>query len=238
MTQTAFLSKLLIENDGDDFVRFSFPNETRQIKCSISLLSEVSPVFKTMFSEKWCSQKIIKMDDHVQFDQFLTFKLFIDIIYGLTKEDALSVGQAVNVFFYSDKYQVDAMKDRIHCFIADKIEIGWISTTELEEVYNFIKLFQFDDLIKSLDNMELDLDAENSYEFYKLADKMQLPQMKEQVIVYCETLQPDPKWGCDFLCLVVNNLQRKIQTLTAVESKKNEKSGKNRPQKPIRDSSW
>lgn len=107
----------MLEDDcEDDLIRFTFPYEKRKIKCSISMVSAASNVFKAMFSERWnqeksvddaqmvdqrnCYEKSIKLDDPVHFDEYLMFKLFVEILYGLRHVDSsLTVDQATGIYF-------------------------------------------------------------------------------------------------------------------------------------------
>lgn len=209
---TKLISKILIESDKDEEnVIFTFPDE-KKLKCSMSLLSEVSPVFKIMFGEVWFQgKKTVEMNDSVDgfdnFDQYTVFKLFLNILYGLCDVDTLTFSQATEVYFYSHKYQVDIVNEGLLSNIGDKIDVGSPSTTELKDLFHFVQLFELDELEERLDVLELDLDEENCYEFYGLAKKMDLHALEQQVINYCGSIEPDTDWAPEFLCLVIKTLQ-------------------------------
>lgn len=150
------------------------------------------------------------------FDQHAVFKLFLNIIYGLCDVNSLTISQATDVYYYADKYQVDIVKNLILDFIKQKIGVGHASTTDLNSLYQFVKLYDFDSdsdsdlgLLIQLDEMNINLDDENCYEFYKLADVMELHAMKRKVIDYCAAVEPNKKWAPEFLCEVIENLQKK-----------------------------
>lgn len=223
------LSNLLVEDDDDeDIVRFSFPNQNRQIKCSICLLSKVSPVFEAMFTENWHTKKTVKMDDFVQFNQFLTFRLFVNMLYGLLEFNSLTIGDATNAFFYSHKYQVEIVNDRILSFLHHKVAIGSLSLIEFRVLLDFAQLFNLTHLMAKLDHFDLKLDVDNCYELYQLADQMNLKKIKQRVIGYCVTVQPKAEWSSEFLCLVIASMQQKMpregQLDKAKEDEKNEVS--------------
>lgn len=81
-----FLTKLIIEDDeDDDIVQFAFPNQKSKIRCSISMLSQFSPVFEAMFSERWNEDKTIASPASQKYviqlnDEFATFKLLTQIL--------------------------------------------------------------------------------------------------------------------------------------------------------------
>lgn len=208
-----YLLKLLIESEDEgDFVRFTFPNEERKIKCSINMLSEVSPVFKTMFSETWCPQtSSVKMGDLVQFDQYLTFKLFVGIVYGMYEADSLSVTQATDVYFYSHKYQVEAVSKNILQYLNKRMNPGMstkpFSVDELKVALDFYKYNGLEVFKKKLDEVILAVDKDNSMSFFKLANEFGMNKLKMQVIGFLKTIEPNENWQPEVLCLAVMDLQ-------------------------------
>lgn len=184
-----FLTKLVLEDNEDDIVRFAFSNEKRKIKCSISMLSEVSPVFETMFSSLWRNEKAaeveldfhqektITLDDNVNFDQYVAFKLFMQILYGLHRIDSLSVDQASSVYFYSHKYEIKDIEERIQRFLNKRMESGMsqkpFSVTELKDGIEFAQGYQLDEFKDKLDQVKLAFDEENPIKFFDLANKFE-----------------------------------------------------------------
>ena len=57
--------------------------EPRMIRALKSKLIEVSPVFKTMFSEAWDKNRI-EMNDHINFDGYYYFKHFSRVLFNIS----------------------------------------------------------------------------------------------------------------------------------------------------------
>lgn len=88
-----------------------------------------------MFSGRWCQnanesveapngaeindkEKIITLIDRVDFDQYLTFKSFMEILYGLRQID--SIDQATTVYYYAHKYHVVDVEKKILEFLCER----------------------------------------------------------------------------------------------------------------------
>lgn len=170
-----YLSKLLIDDDETDLIRFTFPDDNRKIKCSKSMLSEISPVFQKMFSETWLKETTIKLEDDVTFIQYSAFKLFLEIIYELRDINSLSVDDATAIFFYSHKYQVADIKNEIQDHLNKRMEAASavtrdpLSTAELNDGLQFAEMYQLEDFKKKLDKVKLGFDDNNPVQFYDLA---------------------------------------------------------------------
>lgn len=210
-----YLSKLLIEDDEADLIRFSFPDENRKIKCSKSFLSEISLVFGKMFSGTWLTETTIKLEDDVTFDQYSTFKLFLEIIYELRDVSSLSVNEATAVYFYTDKYSVMDVTMKIQTYLNKRMEASVnehpVSVAELNDGLQFAKLYKLDDFKKKLDKVELDFNEENPVQFFDLAIKFQLDSLKEQVIQHLKTIEPNDTWTHEVSNSVVKCLQKELK---------------------------
>lgn len=207
-----YFTKLLIEDDDTDLVRFTFPNDTRKIKCSKSMLSEISPVFEKMFSETWFNESTIKLEDTVNFDQYSTFKLFLEIIYELKEVNSLQVHEATSVYYYSEKYQVDVTTNKIQEYLNQRMKSGMsknpFSVAELRDGLEFAETYQLGDFKKKLDKVKLDFDEENPVKFFDLAVKFQLDILKQQVIEHLKAIEPKESWSIEISNLVVKSLQK------------------------------
>lgn len=154
----------MLDEDESDVIKFAFPNEERKVKCFISILSEASPVFQTMFYTRWnqaksvdkqpgnqyelnqcqrsCYQvETIRLDDAVNFDQYNTFKSFMEILYGLFRADSLTIQRATDIYYYSHKYQVKKVETKIHNYLYERMKKG-ISVTELHQIIEFVQMYQ------------------------------------------------------------------------------------------------
>lgn len=235
-----YLSKLMLENDEDDIVSFCFPNQKRKIKCSISMLTEISPVFEAMFSTRWCHEeevddnqltvdavskdKTIELSDDVTFDQYLTFKLLMQIMYGLREPNSLTVDQATNVYYYSDKYQIKEVSDKVQKFLNQRMQSG-ISThpltvAEPAESITFAQLHKLADFKSKLDEVKLAFDEHNTIQFWDLTVKFEMKKLQEQVLDHLKTVAPKNDYPPDLLIALVSDLQaNKKEIEKALEGK-------------------
>ncbi len=214
-TIARYLSKLLIEDDETEIIRFEFPNETRKIKSSKSFLSKISPVFKTMLGETWLTDTTIKLEDQVKFDQYVTFKLFLEIIYELFDVNMLSVEQAIEVYHYADKYEVTDLSKKIRSLLNKRMESSVsknpVSVAELTEGLHFAELYQLDEFKKKLDKVALDFNEENPALFFDLAVKFGQDTLKEQIIQHLKTIEPNDTWTLEISNSVVKCLQEELR---------------------------
>ncbi|KAG4073516.1 hypothetical protein HA402_000740 [Bradysia odoriphaga] len=241
-----FLSKLMLEEDGDDVVFFAFPKQKKKIRCSVSMLTEMSPVFGAMFSTRWSQEKALEVDhtqldsfvphpqdktvqlsDDVNFDQYLTFKLLMQILYGLRQMDSLTVEQATNIFYYAHKYEIKDAEDKIQKFLNERMESGMgkvpLSVAELTEGIEFAQLYHLDGFKKKLDQVKLAFDEENlnPIQFWDLSTKFEMETLKQQIIDRMMIVAPKKDWPFDLLIAVTERLQALIEeTKKAVEGAK------------------
>lgn len=207
-----YLSKLLIEDDEADLIRFTFPDDNRKIKSSKSILSEISPVFEKMFSDTWLTESTIKLEDVVTFHQYSTFKLFLELVYELREVNSLSVDEATAVYFYSHKYEVIDTTNKIQTHLNQRMEAGVgknpLSVAELNDGLEFAEMYQLEDFKQKLDKVKLDFDHDNPVQFFDLAVKFQLDTVKEQIIQHLKTIEPQDNWTLEISNLVCKCLQK------------------------------
>lgn len=207
-----YFTKLLIEDDDTDVIRFTFADDKRKIKCSKSMLSEISPVFAKMFSETWLNESIIKLEDNVTFDQYSTFKLFLELIYELRGVSSLPVYEATAVYHYSHKYQIDATTNKIQEHLNQRMKSGMsrnpFSVSELNDGLEFAETYQLEDFKQKLDNVKLDFNEENPVKFFDLAVKFEMDLLKQQVIDHLKNVEPNESWSLEISNLVIKSLQK------------------------------
>ena len=91
--------KKLMSASEDEIVTFIFPSVLYQpenkngqmhsemrpktIRALKSMLADSSPVFEAMFSANW-DTNAIKIEDDVEFNQFETFQLFLEVLLDLS----------------------------------------------------------------------------------------------------------------------------------------------------------
>ncbi len=166
------------------------------------MLAEASPVFKVMFSSRWCHRrgnvlytvsqvKTIHLDDDVNFDRYVTFKLLMQILYGLKKVESLTGDQATDVYYYSNKYQIKNVSNYIQKFFDERAESGMpkhpLSVTELTQSIGFAQLYNMDGLKNKLDNVKLAFDEDNPIQFWNLATKFEMKKLQQQVLNHLNT---------------------------------------------------
>lgn len=210
-----YFTKLLIEDDDADVIRFTFPDDTRKIKCAKSLLSEISPVFEKMFNETWLKESIIKLEDNVTFGQYSTFKLFLEIVYELREVTSLQVDEATAVYYYSHKYQVSDITNKIQQHLNQRMESGMskspFSLAELTDGLEFALTYQLAKFKNKLDKVKLEFNEENPIEFFDLADKFKLESLKQQVIDHLKNIEPKESWTLQISNLVIKCLQKELR---------------------------
>lgn len=225
------MSKLLLDENEDDVIKIQFPNEEKRIKCSISILSEVSPIFKAMFSGRWCqnanasletingaefndTEKIMKIIDLVDFDQYLTFKSFMEILYGLRQID--SIDQAMAVYYYAHKYHVADVEKKILKFLCERMgsECQFeVSADDIQEVIKFVHVYQPDELIKMLDQITPALNEENALKYFELATQYEMTALKKEVVSYMAKVPPSENWTTEVYRSVIIHLKGVVEQI-------------------------
>lgn len=207
-----YLAELLINDDAnEDLVEFTFPNETRKIKCSRSMLSNISEVFKTMLNEKWCTdikRPSIELNDVVGFDQYVIFKMFVEIIYGIRHVSSMNFDQGIDIYFYAHKYDVKDVSDKIVKHLLG-LQIPF-STTKLKNYIEFVRIYELIDFEKHLDNMNLALNLENHMEVYAIVKSSGLNKLKKQVVDYLKTIEPKSDWCPEAFQGVIKSLKEDV----------------------------
>ena len=93
LTQSDVIKKLMSAPDNE-IVTFVFRSVgvfppivssriLMKIRAPKSMLMKISPVFEAMFSANWDTNSV-EMKDDVKFNQFDTFQLFLEVLFGLT----------------------------------------------------------------------------------------------------------------------------------------------------------
>lgn len=211
-----YLKKLIILDDDDKMVVFTFPFEDRKITCSRTMLCEVSAVFKTMFSEKWNPENsTVELNDMVSFDQFDTFKLFVEILYGMNHLQSISAIDACNVFFYCHKYNVTDISNDIVRMVNWRMLCFPVKVNELEIFIKFTQNYQLQNLTESLDKATLDLNESDAVKFFELAINSGMRSLLQQITEYMKTIPPSSDWSKGALEETVKSLQVELNELKA-----------------------
>lgn len=237
-----FLSRIMLEDDEDDVVFFAFPNQKKKIKCSISMLAEFSPVFEAMFSTRWIREntdgvgdnqpemiataqnKTIQLSDDVNFDQYSTFKLLLQILYGLRQMDSLTVDQATNIFHYAHKYEIKDVEDKIQKFLNERMESGMsklpLTVAELTDGVEFAKMYHLDEFKQKLDQVKLAFDGENlnPFQFWDVATNFEMKTLQQQIVGHLVHVAPNKDWPFDLLLAVTERLQAMLASMCCEES--------------------
>lgn len=69
-------------------------------------------------------------------------------------------------------------------------------------------MYNLDDVKRKLDKVKLDLNKDNSINFFKLVNEFGINQLKHQVIDYMKTIKPKEDWVPEAICSVIMSLQR------------------------------
>lgn len=225
----------MLEDDEDDIVFFAFPNQKKKIKCSISMLTEISIVFDAMFKNRWIKEetkdvdavqpqpiqpqqdKIIQLEDDVHFNQYSTFKLLMQILYGLRRMDSLTVDQATSVFYYAHKYDINDIEENIKKHLNERMESGMsklpFTVSELTEGVEFAQTYHLDKFKKKLDEVKLDFDEENlnAIQFWDISIRFGMKMLQQQIVDHMMHVPPKKEWPFDLLLAVTDQLQIKIE---------------------------
>lgn len=246
------ISKLTLDEEKDDVVYFAFPNQTKKVKCSISVLTEWSSVFGTMFSDRWNKVKTenvnaiqtdasgpapkdntIPLQDAVNFDQYSIFRLLMQVQYGLRRVDLLSVDQATSIYYYAHKYQLQYTEANVQRFLNARMESGIsklpLSVAELTNGIEFAELYNLDEFKKKLDQVTLAFDKDNlnAIQFWNLATRFGMNTLQRQIADHMMNVTPHKDWPFGLLLAVTQRLQRVIRV--AKNSMKNLTCGCNKP---------
>lgn len=209
LKDSQYLEKLIIE-DGEVMVIFTFPNDERKIRCSRALLCEVSEVFKTMFGTKWDSgngNSTVELTDLVPFNQFETFKLFVQLLYGMRQIESLSGVDACHVFFYSDKYDVRSVSKKILAWITSQLQHK-VTLNELESYIEIAETYPvLDDFAKKLGSAKLDLNERDAMKFFALVKESGMCLLQQQIADYLKTIPPRSDWSNEVLQSIIKDLQ-------------------------------
>lgn len=209
-----YFSKLFIEDDESDLVRFTFVGHEKKIKCHKSILAEKSEVFKTMFGANWTENGSVEMDDAVEFEQYEMFKLFIELLYEIRNTDSLTLYEATAIHFYAHKYQISDLTEKIltklNIIVESGIMVEPFTVEELKEGLQFGQLYELHEFNEKLDLVQLAFSVDDPHEFFSLAKEYQKENLKEQVIDYLKTVPPDDTWTLEVSHLVVAALQDDI----------------------------
>lgn len=221
-------------------VFFAFPKETRKIRCSISMLTEISPVFATMLSDRWNQEKtdnvddnkpdsqpdsnrtsrdrIVRLDDYVSFDQYSTFLLLMEVLYGLRQLNTLTVDQAAHIFYYAHKYEMTATENEIQKFLNRRMQYGIknvpLNLAEVKEGIDFARVYGLDKFRNSLDKVKLALSTENVFQFWHLTTESEMKNLQEQIVDYAmKGCTPNKDWPLDLLVIVAERMQTLLRTV-------------------------
>lgn len=168
---------------NDDEVQFEFiqTGDKRKLFVHKKVLINASPVFQTMFDEKWTTS-LIKMADDVSFDQYQTFMLFIECLVNQMVSN-LSIQEACNLYYYAHKYDVQVMETNICNQISTILEAATVTQNDycqeltLSDLAHCVKCFNLYSLEKlrmQLEQVELEINSENVLEFYEIITSFKL----------------------------------------------------------------
>ena len=195
--------------------------KVRKIKGHKSLLVEVSPVFKTMFSENW-DQSEVEMDDPVDFDQCDAFRLFMAVVYELKKLDTLAVEDATRVYFYAHKYQMEPLIKKLRKVLTDRMTQGVSSkpytVSELTESIKMAELYSLNDFKTNLDGVKLDINDKNALELYEITEDHGLKKLQEQVVKYLDKKPIDESWPFGLIVKVVERHREQLKVFRGLYS--------------------
>lgn len=206
-----FCKVIFYDNEDDTIVRFVFENELYKIKAYKSLLSEISPVFKDIFND--CQGKFeFKMNDSVAFDQFEIFKLFLEIIYGLTDVDTLTIDQAICVHFYAHKYQIHLLCEMIREIMTKKGVIGkTFSVMQFIHTIQMTELHSWNDLKDQLKNIQLNIkDQSEALSIYKTCMDHNMQSLIGQVVSFLVAETVNDHWPRDLVIRVLEQLRNNL----------------------------
>ena len=185
-----------------------------KIKGYKSLLSQMSPVFETMFSENW-NDSVVIMDDPVDFDQFEAFRLFLAVGYKLKNVDSLAVEDATRVYFYAHKYQMDALIKEIENFLKTRVDKGISKVpfefAEMRECVKLAELYSLGDLKKQLDKVKVFIDDGNVLGLYEFGLDHGMEKLVEQIVKYLEFKPVGDKWPRDLMARVMEQNQKSLK---------------------------
>lgn len=202
------LLKLSIEDNESDIIRFAFASNHKKLRASKSFLSKISPVFEKMFSDTWNKESTIELSDDVTFNQYTIFHYFLIIIYEICEVNRLRTHRLIAAYYYAHKYEVSIAKSKIETELANRMNQKLLCVENLYRFYEFSELYQLDELKEKLDNAKLALDSHNSHTFFEAAVKLQLNTLKQQVIEYSQTTEPNDSWPLEMYDSVLRSLQK------------------------------
>lgn len=199
------------ENNPEQPLVESGVTQIRKLKGYKSLLSKVSPVFNTMFNDYWDKSEF-EMNDPVDFDQFEIFHLFLEIIYGLTGVDTLTVNQAICVHYYAHKYQVDPLIEKIQGILTNYAKIRvTISVTELIDSIKMAELYSLNEFKEQLNSVKLNIkNQSDALLVYKTCMDHNLKGLIAQVVSFLQSKPVEDYWPRNLIIYVLEKNRRKL----------------------------
>ena len=201
----------LADSKSDDKSGQSSP-EAAKVKAHKSVLSNVSPVFESMFNKNWDKSEQV-MDDSllVDFDQPKIFQLFIYIIYELRKITTLSTEDAARVHFYIHKYQIEPLITEVRKVLTDRMKVGTdtkpYTVVELTESIKMADLNSSLDFKTKLNDVKLDIQDGNVAEIYDTCITHGMDRLVNQVDTFLDMKPLNKSWPLD---LIVRYYERKL----------------------------
>ena len=153
------------------------------------------------------------MDDPVDFDQFEAFQLFLEVVYGISTVDTLTVDEAIRVHFYAHKYQMDPLIRQVREVLTKRMNQGIkdkpYSIMELIESIRMAETYSLNEFKEQLNRVKLDITEEiQALGFYDVCVDHKMEGLIDQVVSFMESKPVDDYWPTDLVIRVLE-LNRK-----------------------------
>lgn len=226
------ISSLILDENQDDIVYFKLKDKDgkeRSVKGNKSELRNVSVVFTTMFNETWAQSTVPVSDDLVTFDQYATFRRFMELIYGLYKFEDLTISNICDVYFYAHKYQTKDLMYFLTCHLKaklsrDKNPHQRLQLPLLVECIKMAKTYSLKDVLEKLHTVQIDINKDNCLEFLNVCKDSNMENLKRQIAMFMANTDFDTKWPVELIVRIANLNRKEIADL------KSEVANLSRPQ--------
>lgn len=191
MDLESYTSELMSAAKGE-IVKFTFKHhEGKVVRCLKSFLVDRSPVFAAQFNETWDKNKV-ELDDPMMVDEYERFKLFIEVLIKVKRCRSLDLDEAIYVYYYADKYQINNLKFIIENVVSDLQEET--APCVLEKSLEMVDKFGFNVLKEAIDGTKIFILDDRALDLYNTCKQFKMEKLTLKIVDYMSKMDYDVSW--------------------------------------------